>query len=37
MLAEGTLRGEYDPASGGRRDTACYGLCFLDFMARRES
>ena len=25
MRREGTLRGEYDPASGGRRDTACYG------------
>jgi len=36
MLPEGTLRGEYDLASGGRRDTSCYGLCFLDFMARRE-
>ncbi len=34
LLLEGVLRGEYDPASQGRRDTECYGLSSVDYRAR---
>lgn len=30
MQHEGVLRGMYDEATGGRRDTACYGMCHGD-------
>lgn len=36
LLHEGTLRGEYDPASQSRRDTDCYGLSLLDYRARQR-
>jgi RimJ/RimL family protein N-acetyltransferase len=35
MLREGTLRGEYDETTQGRRDTACFGLCRVDYEAGR--
>lgn len=31
---EGVLRGEYDEVTGGRRDTACHGLCEADWAQR---
>ncbi len=37
LLHEGVLRGEYDLASQGRRDTACFGLSLVDFRARHFS
>lgn len=34
LLFEGTLRGQKDPMSEARRDTACYGITKADWLAR---
>ena len=36
MILEGTLRGQYEPVRGGRRDTLCYGLLREDWASSQE-
>ena len=36
MVREGTLRGQYDEITGGRRDTACYGMLREEWHAKNR-